>query len=66
PPPRLPVTERLLARVLVLPTGTAVSPQAIAGICGILSLVVSRAREAVRLLSAPPPRPLAVGAEWTL
>jgi dTDP-4-amino-4,6-dideoxygalactose transaminase len=38
---RLPVTERLARRVLVLPTGTAVSAEQIEVICGILRLAVS-------------------------
>jgi len=38
---RLPVTERLARRVLVLPTGTAVSVEQIEMICGILRFAVS-------------------------
>ena len=38
---RLPVTERLAQRVLVLPTGTAVGEEQIEMICGILRLAVS-------------------------
>jgi dTDP-4-amino-4,6-dideoxygalactose transaminase len=39
---RLPVTERLARRVLVLPTGTAVGVEQIEMICGILRFAVSR------------------------
>jgi dTDP-4-amino-4,6-dideoxygalactose transaminase len=38
---RLPVTEHLARRVLVLPTGTAVSVQQIEIICGIMRFAVS-------------------------
>jgi dTDP-4-amino-4,6-dideoxygalactose transaminase len=38
---RLPVTERLARRVLVLPTGTAVSVEQVETICGILRLAVA-------------------------
>lgn len=38
---RLPVTERLARRVLVLPTGTAVSVEQVEVICGILRLAVA-------------------------
>jgi dTDP-4-amino-4,6-dideoxygalactose transaminase len=39
---RLPVTEHLARRVLVLPTGTAVSVEQIEMICGIMRFAVSR------------------------
>jgi dTDP-4-amino-4,6-dideoxygalactose transaminase len=38
---RLPVTERLARRVLVLPTGTSVSVDQVESICGILRLAVA-------------------------
>jgi dTDP-4-amino-4,6-dideoxygalactose transaminase len=38
---RLPVTERLAQRVLVLPTGTAVSVEQVEIICGILRVAVA-------------------------
>jgi dTDP-4-amino-4,6-dideoxygalactose transaminase len=47
---RLPVTERLAQRVLVLPTGTAVSPEQIKTICGILRLAVSHGGDTARRL----------------
>jgi len=37
---RLPFTERLARRVLLLPTGTTVSREEIKKICGILQLVI--------------------------
>jgi dTDP-4-amino-4,6-dideoxygalactose transaminase len=37
----LPETERLAGRVLVLPTGTAVGPDHIAELCGIIRMVVA-------------------------
>jgi dTDP-4-amino-4,6-dideoxygalactose transaminase len=37
----LPVTEALANRVLVLPTGTAVTPEDVAGICAIIRLAVA-------------------------
>lgn len=42
---RLPVTERVAARVLVLPTGTAVDAAAIRAVGGILRAALSRAPE---------------------
>lgn len=47
---RLPVTERLAQRVLVLPTGTAVSAEQIETICGILRLAVSNGGDTARRL----------------
>ena len=47
---RLPVTERLAQRVLVLPTGTAVSTEQIETICGILRLAVSNGGDTARRL----------------
>lgn len=38
-------TERLCDRILVLPTGTSVSPEDIKTICGIIRLVLSNSRE---------------------
>jgi dTDP-4-amino-4,6-dideoxygalactose transaminase len=52
---RLPETERLVERVLVLPTGTAVDEEDIAGVCGILRNLVRSAptiRERLRRLRA--------------
>lgn len=49
----LPNTERLTERVLLLPSGTAVSPEQITDICEIIRLVVSRSAEvATRLAGA--------------
>ncbi len=42
---RLPATEALANRVLVLPTGTAVGPDAVASICEIVQLVVAHGGE---------------------
>ncbi len=47
---RLPVTERLARRVLVLPTGTAVSVEQIEIICGILRFAVSQGADAAHKL----------------
>jgi dTDP-4-amino-4,6-dideoxygalactose transaminase len=51
---RLPQTERLVRRVLVLPTGTALDADAISTVCQILRLVISRGEEATRLLATSP------------
>jgi len=40
---RLPVTERVSARVLLLPTGTAVGPGEVAAVCGIIRTAVAHA-----------------------
>jgi dTDP-4-amino-4,6-dideoxygalactose transaminase len=47
---RLPITERLARRVLVLPTGTAVSEEQVEIICGILRFAVSRGGDTVERL----------------
>jgi dTDP-4-amino-4,6-dideoxygalactose transaminase len=47
---RLPVTERLARRVLVLPTGTAVSGEQIAIICEILRFAISQGGDVVQKL----------------
>ncbi len=47
---RLPVTERLASRVLVLPTGTAVSDEQIEIICEILRFAVSHGGDTAREL----------------
>jgi dTDP-4-amino-4,6-dideoxygalactose transaminase len=49
---RLPVTERLARRVLVLPTGTAVSVEQIEIICGILRFAVSHGGDIAQRLDA--------------
>ena len=41
----LPQTERLVQRVLLLPTGTAVGPEDIATICDVIRFAVSHAVE---------------------
>jgi dTDP-4-amino-4,6-dideoxygalactose transaminase len=38
----LPVTERVAARIMVLPTGQAVSPATVATICGIMQSAMAR------------------------
>lgn len=48
----LPETERLAARLLVLPTGTAVAPGDIARITGILRLAIRESAEVARRLAA--------------
>jgi dTDP-4-amino-4,6-dideoxygalactose transaminase len=53
---RLPQTERLVRRVLVLPTGTAVDLEAISTICAILRLVISRGLEVAGRLALSPDR----------
>jgi dTDP-4-amino-4,6-dideoxygalactose transaminase len=51
----LPETERLVQRVLSLPTGTAVGPDEIDKICQIIRLVVEHAGEVkARVLSLSP------------
>lgn len=47
---RLPVTERLARRVLVLPTGTAVSVDQVESICGILRLAVAHGGDMAAML----------------
>jgi dTDP-4-amino-4,6-dideoxygalactose transaminase len=47
----LPETERVAARVIVLPTGTAVSPDDVATICGIIRCVVRHGRELTERLA---------------
>jgi dTDP-4-amino-4,6-dideoxygalactose transaminase len=49
----LPVTETLAKRVLVLPTGTAIGPEQISGVCEILRLAITHGAEVrERLLEA--------------
>jgi dTDP-4-amino-4,6-dideoxygalactose transaminase len=48
---RLPVTESIVQRVLLLPTGTAVSSQDINRICQIIKFAVSRGEEIKQLMS---------------
>ena len=45
PRPELPVTERLAERLVTLPTGTAVGPEEISGICKIIRTAVSNGCE---------------------
>ncbi len=49
---RLPATEALAARVLVLPTGTSITEDDIATICAIIRLVVAHADELRQLLQS--------------
>lgn len=51
--PVLPVTERLAARVLALPTGTAVGAPEIATICGIVARAVADAPRVRARLACP-------------
>lgn len=48
---RLPQTERLVRRVLVLPTGTAIGPHEVETIASIIRLVLQYPRECRNLLS---------------
>jgi dTDP-4-amino-4,6-dideoxygalactose transaminase len=49
----LPVTEELVTRVMVLPTGTAIRPDEIEIVCGVIRMAVANAAELVpRLASA--------------
>lgn len=47
----LPETERVAARVIVLPTGTAVSPDDVATICGIIRCAARHGRELTERLA---------------
>ena len=47
---RLPVTDRVARRVLVLPTGTAVSAEQVDLICGMLRLLVSNGASVAKRL----------------
>lgn len=42
---RLPVTERLVRRTLVLPTGTAITPSEIGVVCGIIRFALENAAQ---------------------
>jgi dTDP-4-amino-4,6-dideoxygalactose transaminase len=46
----LPETERVARRVLVLPTGTAMSPEAIRAVCQLIRLALSSVRAEQRVL----------------
>ena len=48
----LPETERLIQRVMSLPTGTAVGPEEIETICATIRLAVENSRELVARLAA--------------
>lgn len=57
---RLPVSERLTRSVLALPTGTAVGPSEVAGVCQIIRLAAAHGRavsERLRQHPAPGPAP---------
>ncbi len=41
----LPETERMAARIMVLPTGTAISAEVVRSICGIIRLCIANGRE---------------------
>ena len=47
----LPETERVAARVMVLPTGTAVGPKQIQAVCGLIRLCLESAGDLRRLLN---------------
>ena len=48
----LPETEKLTQRVMSLPTGTAVGPEAIETICAVIRLAVENSQELLRRLAA--------------
>lgn len=50
----LPVTERLVERVLCLPTGTAVGPREIEVVCGIVRAAVAQSEDLRGRLAAAP------------
>ncbi len=52
-------TERLVERVLVLPTGTATDPSAVASVCAILRLAITHGQEVTRALASRGRRPAA-------
>jgi dTDP-4-amino-4,6-dideoxygalactose transaminase len=58
---RLPVTEQLARRVLVLPTGTAVSAQQVEIICEILRFAVSHGGDAAQELAGSRAIPQSAG-----
>ena len=47
----LPVTEELSGRLVVLPTGTAVGPEEVAGICDVISTAVANGPDISRRLA---------------
>jgi dTDP-4-amino-4,6-dideoxygalactose transaminase len=47
----LPNTERVAARIMVLPTGQAVAPEDIRGVCGIISAAIEDADSVRRALA---------------
>lgn len=49
---RLPVTESVVQQVLLLPTGTTISPEDITAICQIIRFAVSHGEEINQLMSA--------------
>ncbi|HKR14427.1 MAG TPA: aminotransferase class I/II-fold pyridoxal phosphate-dependent enzyme [Pyrinomonadaceae bacterium] len=49
---RLPVTESVVQQVLLLPTGTTISPEDITRICQIIKFAVSHGEELNQLMSA--------------
>jgi hypothetical protein len=53
----LPATEKLVERVLILPTGMAVRESEVAEVCRILKLAIDNAIEVRRYLSDVPPEP---------
>jgi dTDP-4-amino-4,6-dideoxygalactose transaminase len=54
--PRLPETERLAARILLLPTGETLGPETVALICGLIRRAFEQAA-AIRQTLARPPGP---------
>jgi dTDP-4-amino-4,6-dideoxygalactose transaminase len=59
-PAHFPVTEQLASRLLQLPTGTAIGPEAIASVCGLIQLAVAHGGKIPRTIAHPrvnAPRP---------
>jgi dTDP-4-amino-4,6-dideoxygalactose transaminase len=54
---RLPVTERVLDRVLTLPTGTAVGPEEIEGVAALIRFAVAHGPAVAARLGEGPPGP---------
>jgi hypothetical protein len=55
---RLPVTERLLGRVLCLPTGTAVDAAAVDRVCALIGFSCEHGEEVTARLAARGGRPV--------
>jgi dTDP-4-amino-4,6-dideoxygalactose transaminase len=56
----LPETERLAQKIVVLPTGTAIGPDQIAAICGVIRLVTAHGREVRKVMASRDSAPAVV------